>query len=220
MTKVLACATDATLVEIAGSPLWRDEFQRQSVGSAAQAIGAAASFKPNLILIDLELPSAEFLLKQLRGKDETRLSSILVLSRGEQLHEELGLLDAGANAVLRLPPSAEWDERVGPLLAVPTRKHTRLDVALRFVVQTKSSEARGKVVNMSTTGILVDCASALPMGAEVRFSLELPGFESSSGEIKGMARVVRLGEPGSYGMQFLSFEEGDRELIRRYVTFS
>jgi len=50
--------------------------------------------------------------------------------------------------------------------------------------------------------------------------LELSGFESASGEIKGMARVVRLAGPGSYGMQFLSFEEGDRELIRRYVTFS
>ena len=219
MTKVLACATEATLGELADSPVWREEFQRQAVANAAQAISAAASFRPNLILIDLELPSAESLLKQLRGKDETRESSIIVLSRGEQLAEELGLLDAGANAVLRLPPSPEWDGRVAPLLSVPTRKQTRIDAALKFVVKTKHAEVRSKVVNMSTTGMRVDCASALSMGSEVRFSLELPGFESSSGEIKGTARIVRLAGPGSYGLKFLAFEEGDQELIRRYVTF-
>jgi len=218
MTKVLACAPEATLLEIAESPLWREEFQRESVANAAQAISTAVSFRPNLILIDRELPSAEFLLRHLRSKDETRQSSIVVLSRGEQLFEELGLLDAGANAVLRLPPSSEWDGRVEPLLAVPTRKQTRISVALSFVAESKPTDARGKVVNLSTTGMLVDCSSALSMGSEVRFRLELPGFETSTGEIKGSARVVRLAGPGSYGLNFLSFEEGDGELIRRYVT--
>lgn len=218
MTKVLACAPEATVLEIAESPLWREEFQRESVANAAQAISAAVSFRPNLILIDRELPSAEFLLRHLRSKDETRQSSIVVLSRGEQLFEELGLLDAGANAVLRLPPSPEWDGRVEPLLAVPTRKQTRMTVALTFVAEAKPTDARGKVVNLSTTGMLVDCASALKMGSEVRFRLELPGFETSTGEVKGHARVLRLAGPGSYGLNFLSFDEGDSELIRRYVT--
>ena len=218
MTKVLACAPDETVREIQGSPLWREEFDRQSVASATQAISAAVALRPNLILIDRELPSAEFLLRHLRSKDETRQSSIVVLSRGEQQLEELGLLDAGANAVLRLPPSAEWDVRVEPLLAVPTRKQTRILASLEFVAEAKPAEARGRVLNLSTTGMLVDCSSALRMGAEVRFRLELPGFETSSGEVRGTARVVRLAGPGSYGLSFLDFDEGDSELIRRYLT--
>jgi CheY-like chemotaxis protein len=218
VTIVLACAPEATVQEIADSPLWREEFQKQSVASAAQAISAAVTLRPNLILIDRDLPSAEFLLRQLRSKEETRQSSIVVLSRGEQLFEELGLLDAGANAVLRLPPSSEWDDRVAPLLAVPTRKQTRIWVALEFAAEHKQVEARGKVLNLSSTGMLVDCSSALHMGSEVRFRLELPGFETSTGEIKGRARVVRLAGPGSYGLSFLGFDEGDGELIRRYVT--
>jgi DNA-binding response OmpR family regulator len=218
VTKVLACAPDTTVQEIADSPLWREEFQKQSVASAAQAISAALTLRPNLILIDRELPSAESLLRQLRAKEETRQSSIVVLSRGEQLFEELGLLDAGANAVLRLPPSAEWDDRVAPLLAVPTRKQTRIGVGLAFAAEAKQVEARGKVLNLSSTGMLVDCSSALHMGAEVHFRLELPGFETSTGEVKGRARVVRLAGPGCYGLTFLAFDEGDGELIRRYVT--
>lgn len=215
---MLACAPEATVQEIADSALWRDEFQKESVQSASQAISAAVSLRPNLILIDRELPSAEFLLRQLRSKEETRQSSIVVLSRGEQLFEELGLLDAGANAVLRLPPGPEWDDRVAPLLAVPTRKQTRIWVSLAFSAEEKQFEARGRVVNLSATGMRVDCSSALRMGAEVLFRLELPGFETSTGEIKGRARVVRLAGPGSYGLSFLGFDEGDGELIRRYVT--
>jgi CheY-like chemotaxis protein len=218
MTKVLACAPEATVQEIQGSPLWREEFQKETAASASQAITAAVALKPNLILIDRELPSAEFLLRHLRGKEETRQSSIVVLSRGEQLFEELGLLDAGANAVLRLPPNEEWDGRVAPLLAVPTRKQTRITVALAFVAEAKQEEARGKVLNLSTTGMLVDCTRALRMGAEVRFRLELPGFETSTGEVKGSARVVRLAGPGCYGVNFTGFDEGDGELVRRYVT--
>jgi CheY-like chemotaxis protein len=217
VTKVLACAPEATVAEISSSPLWRDEFQKETVASAAQAISAAVQFRPNLILIDRDLPSAEFLLRHLRSKDETRQSSIVVLSRGEQLFEELGLLDAGANAVLRLPPSEEWDGRVAPLLAVPTRKQARMHVSLTFSAESKPVDARGKVVNLSTTGMLVDCSSALRMGAEVEFRVELPGFETSTGELKGRARVVRLAGPGQYGMNFLSFEEGGEELIRRYL---
>jgi CheY-like chemotaxis protein len=217
MPRVLAFASEATLGEIEGSAVWRQDFERQAVSTAAQAISAAVSFRPQLILIDRELPSAELLLKQLRSKDETRSSSVVVLSRGEQIIEELGLLGAGANAVLRLPPGPEWDDRIAPLLSVPARKETRIAVALKSALAMKREEARGKIVNLSTTGMLVDCSSALPIGAEVGFRLELPGFETSSGEIKGSARVIRLASAGCYGMKFLGFEEGDPELIRRYV---
>lgn len=217
MIKVLACAPEAMVREIADSPVWREEFERQVAGSAPLAISAAASFQPNLILIDRELPSAEFLLKQLRSKAETRKSSIVVLSRGELLFEELGLLDAGANAVLRLPPSADWDERVEPLLAVPTRKQARLNVTLKFTAATRPAATQGKVVNLSSTGMLVDCSLSLPMGSEVAFRLELPGFEATIGEVDGTARIVRLAGPGSYGMKFTVLADGGDELIRRYV---
>jgi hypothetical protein len=68
--------------------------------------------------------------------------------------------------------------------------------------------------------MLVDCSSALTIGSEIRFKLELPGFETSSGEIRGSARVVRLASAGCYGMTFLGFDEGSSELIRRYVLVS
>jgi CheY-like chemotaxis protein len=220
MAKVLACAGEAMLREIEGSAVWREGFERHAVSTAAQAIAAAIASRPRLILIDGELAGAEALIRQLRTREETRAGSLVVLSRGEQIIEEMCLLGAGANAVLRLPPGPEWEERIAPLLSVPARKQTRLGVALGYPQAARREEARGKVVNLSTTGMLVDCSSALPIGSEVNFRLELPGFEATSGEIKGSARVVRLAAAGCYGMKFVGFEEGDPELIRRYVLVS
>src|SRR5262245_26356315 len=220
MAKVLACAGEAMLRDIEGSAVWREGFERHAVSTAAQAIAAAMASRPRLVLIDGELPSAEALIRQLRTREETRASSLVVLSRGEHMIEEMALIASGANAVLRLPPGPEWEERIAPLLSVPARKQTRLGVALGYAQASSREEARGKVINLSTTGMLVDCSSALPIGSEVNFHLELPGFETSSGDIKGSARVVRLASAGCYGMKFVGFDEGDSELIRRYVLVS
>lgn len=220
MPAILVCAPDATVRELQASPLWRDGFQKEIATTAAQAISLAPNLKPRLVVVDRDLASAEFLVRQIRSNAVTRATSIVVVARGEQLLDELGLLDAGANAVLRLPPGPDWDARVEPLLNVPMRKQTRLSVDLRFVAQMKPAHAPGRIVNLSATGMLVEVLATLPVGAEVRFSTELSGFETSSGEIKGIARVIRLAGPSLYGMSFVSFEDAGGELLRRYLLVS
>ncbi len=220
MPAILVCAADATVRELQASPLWRDGFQKEIVATAAQAISLAPNLKPRLVVVDRDLAAAEFLVRQIRANAVTRATSVVVVARGEQQLEELGLIDAGANAVLRLPPGPDWDVRVEPLLNVPTRKQTRLSVNLRFVAQMKPAHAPGRIVNLSATGMLIEVLATLPVGAEVRFSTELSGFETSSGEIKGIARVVRVAAPSLYGMSFVSFEESGGELLRRYLLIS
>ncbi|MGE0452716.1 MAG: PilZ domain-containing protein [Vicinamibacteria bacterium] len=220
MPAILVCASDATVRELQASPLWRDGFQKEIVATAAQAIALAPSLKPRLVVVDRDLAAAEFLVRQIRANAATRATSVVVVARGEQQLEELGLIDAGANGVLRLPPGPDWDVRVEPLLNVPTRKQTRLSVNLKFVAQMKPAHAPGRIVNLSATGMLIEVLATLPVGAEVRFSTELSGFETSSGEIKGIARVVRVAAPNLYGMSFASFEDGGGELLRRYLLIS
>lgn len=220
MPAILVCASDATVRELQSSPLWRDGFQKEIVGTAAQAIALAPNLKPRLVVVDRDLAAAEFLVRQIRANAVTRATSVVVVARGEQQLEELGLIDAGANAVLRLPPGPDWDARVEPLLNVPMRKQTRLSVDLRFVAQMKPAHAPGRIVNLSATGMLIEVNATLPVGAEVRFSTELSGFETSSGEIKGIARVVRVAASGLYGMRFVSFEDSGGELLRRYLLIA
>jgi len=214
MARVLLCANEATQRQLAGTAVSRDAFEVYAVASAAQGIGIALKIQPRLIVVDSELADAEFLVRQLRGRAETKAASIAVVARGEPSLEELGLLDAGVNAVLRLPPSAEWDARIATLLSIPTRKELRLHVDLQLVADDPAIQ--GRVLNLSATGMLVESIEELSVGSEARFRLELPGFATSTGEVSGRARVVRA-EGRTYGLQFVALDEGCSELIRRFM---
>jgi DNA-binding response OmpR family regulator len=214
MARVLLCADEATQRQLAGTAVSRDAFEVYAVTTVAQGIGVALKITPRLIVVDSELADAEFLVRQLRGRAETKTASIAVVARGEPSMEELGLLDAGVNAVLRLPPNAEWDARIESLLSIPTRKEIRLHVDLRLVAEAPA--IKGRVLNLSATGMLVESVEELSVGSEAQFRLELPGFATSTGEVSGRARVVRAAAR-FYGLQFVSIDEGGSELIRRFM---
>jgi DNA-binding response OmpR family regulator len=214
---VLLFAGDTVLRQLEKSPVWRDDLERVVARTSAEAIAQAASQRPRLIVVDSALPSAEQVVRQLRSNAETRVCSIVAAADGETWGAELGLLDAGANAVLRLPPGPEWDQRIQGLLSVPTRKETRIDANLTLRGEAANEEVRARVVNLSSTGMLLQTAVALKLGADLRFALELPGFETSTGEVTGEARIVRLAGPGCYGAQFLRLDSGGGELLRRYL---
>ena len=103
-------------------PLRPKELER-SVLSRQDVVGYAAhDFEearmmalvthPELVLIDRDLPRAEELILRLRADDLTREISLAVFARGEFEPSEVALLEAGANALLRLPVDPEWDLRL------------------------------------------------------------------------------------------------------------
>ena len=218
MPTVLVFASPAVLEQIEASPVWRGDLERLVVKTSTEAVSRAASVRPNL-LVDSELPAAEHVVRQLRANADTRGCSIAAVA-GDDLMGGLGMLDAGANAVLRLPPGPEWDERLQSLLEVPTRKETRIEASLTLSGELGEQKIRARVTNISVTGMLMETAMAIAVGSEFRFRLELLGFETSSGEVSGSGRVVRLAGAGRYGAQFLKLEPVGRELLRRFITLA
>lgn len=217
MPTVLVFAGEAVLRQLEKSPVWRDDLQRVLARTSAEAIAQAGAQQPRLVVVDSALPAAEHVVRQLRANAQTRACSIVAAAEAETWGAELGLLDAGANAVLRLPPGPDWDQRIQGLLSVPTRKETRIDANLTLRGHAGPEQVRARVANLSTTGMLLETASALGIGMEMRFLIELPGFETSSGEVTGQARVVRLAGAGCYGAQFLKLDSPGAELLRRYL---
>ncbi len=217
MPGILICASESVERELHASPVWRNDLDRAVARNPTEALAQAGVLKPRLIVVDRDLQLSEFLVRQLRVREASRDASILIVAAGEMSSDELGLLDAGANAVLRLPPGPEWDARVEALLHVPTRKDARIDVDLRVVGEAGDAAIRGRALNVSSTGMLVQTASALSVSSELRFRLELPGFATSTGEIDGRARVIRQAASGEYGMLFLEMEPIGAEMLRRFL---
>jgi DNA-binding response OmpR family regulator len=215
---ILICASESVERELHASPVWRNDLERAVARNPTEALAQAGVLKPRLIVVDRDLQLSEFLVRQLRTREASRSASILIVAAGEMSIDELGLLDAGANSVLRLPPGPEWDSRVEALLRVPTRKDSRIEVDLRVRGEAEEQAIRGRALNVSSTGMLVQTAVALSVSSEVAFRLELPGFATSSGEVEGRARVVRQSASGEYGMSFVEMEPIGAEMLRRFLS--
>ncbi len=217
MPTILICAGDAVVEELASSPVWREGLVREVTATADQAATLATTVRPVMVVLDSAMPRAEWLVQKLRSNAATQKISIVVVGRGELGSDELGLLTAGANSVLRLPPTTEWNAPIERLLKVPIRKETRVPVAIAFEADLGTHKTKGQVLNVSLTGMLLECPAPLDFGSELAFDFHLHGFETSSGDVRGTARVVRLAGANRYGAEFLSFVDYGGELLRRFL---
>lgn len=215
MPSVLICALDPLMDDLHGTLLWRDGIERHVAGRFADALAIAVAARPTLVIVDRDLHQAPELVRDLRADASTRATSIAVVARGELTPLELELLEAGANAVLRLPPGPEWDERLSRLLNVPVRRRVRGSVRLEFECRSGRIErTRGTVLDISVTGMRVACSAALEVGADLDFRFRLPG---SGAPIAGSGRVVRRDHAGRLGIEFYGLEGDGAQRLARFT---
>lgn len=213
---VLICAPDPLGDELHGTLLWREGMERHVANRFEDALTIAFAAHPHLIVVDRDLPQSIRLVENLRSDTATRDVSIVVVARGEFQTEELLFLEAGANAVLRLPAGPALDERLSQLMQVPARRMVRLRVRLQLEGRTAPliETAWGTVASLSASGMLVESPAAPSVGADLDFSLWLPG---SSRAVTGCGQVVRLAAPGQFGVRFYGLEGDGLERVRRFA---
>jgi hypothetical protein len=125
----------------------------------------------------------------------------------------VALLEAGANAVLRHPPSADWDERLGRLLSVPSRRNLRMHVDLEVEGFFGTEHHQGRVQNISRTGMLLEVPVQVGIGDRLRFRLHL----SMDMTVAGVASVVRLAGVNRYGCEFSEVAAWDARRLEHFL---
>ena len=208
--------------ELGQTVLSREDVVLHWAQSADEVLSTASLLKPDLILLDRDLPSADRAVTGLRRDRGTRRTSIVVIARGELDPIEVELLEHGANAILRLPVAPEWDERLERLMEVPVRRETRLPVGFEVEARTGSGieTAVATALNVSTSGMLIDTPFPLHMGDDLDFRFQLPGREGAEGEVRGCGRVVRQAGRTQFGIEFYGVEGDGRERIAAWVAAS
>ena len=214
MPQVLICAPSALEAELRATPLWRSDMERHLAARVEDAQTLAAAAAPDLVVVDRDLPRASELVTALRADAATRRSSIVVVARGDHDPLEIELLEAGANAVLRLPPGPEWETRLRALLAVPLRRQARLEVHLQIEgFRAGGVPVEGLALDLSQTGMLIEVRTALRPGDDLDLRFHTP----DKALVEARARVVRQAGPVRYGVQFASLGTAEKERIRRFV---
>jgi CheY-like chemotaxis protein len=206
--------------ELGQTVLWRRSMERRLARSIQEAVGHIQSQRPDIIVVDHRFPGAADAVARLRQEPRTRATSIVALARGDFDNSELELLQAGANAILRLPPGADWDDRLVRLLHVPIRKGARLPANLLVQDSYDNAERVLEVtaINLSVNGILVESSTELAIGEDVHFTFHLPDSPEAVAGSGTVVRVVRVAEGISqFGVELTHVQGDGRVRIKRFV---
>jgi DNA-binding response OmpR family regulator len=212
----LLCSEGDLQNELADTVLGRGGFEHHTASRLEDARVMALAARPAIVMVDRDLPRADQLVAALREDRSTRSLSIAVVARGEFTEAELGLLEAGANAILRLPAGPEWDARLNRLMAIPQRRQARFPVSFWVLAAGPAFQepvpATG--LNLSENGMLLETRVAdLDLGSELEFDVRLAGGDAFGGR----GHVVRLAGPGQYGVAFARLDERAAQVVRRFV---
>ena len=163
-----------------------------------------------LLAIHRTTSGIEPLIRTLRRSPAQKRVSIVVFSEDDFDPSEVDLMEAGANAILRLPPGDDFDERIGRLLEVPARRDVRLPVRLQ-VVATSGFGATVPTLglNLSISGVLIESNHILDMGDEIHVAFR---FEDSGEIFSANAHVTRTAGANRYGARFDVISKGEDAL--------
>lgn len=201
--------------ELGGTLLFRRSVERRRARTTEDIFRAVQAGHVSIVLLDSALPEAAAIAAQLRRDPITRPMSIAALGRTELGLSLVGLLEAGVNAILPLPPGADWDDRLTRLVHIPARKVIRFPVS--FAVGGGRGHGEpfvGRAVNLSVHGLLLESRLPLGVGEDVRLSFNLP---RPYGGVRGTGTVVRLAAPECFGIEITSVEGDGRVRIKRFV---
>ena len=215
MPVALICTQADLEPELGHTLLWRAGMERHLAGRLEDARMMAVAARPDIVVVDRELPRSDKLVAALREDPTTRGLSIVVAARGDFDPSEVELLEAGANAILRLPAGPEWDERLPRLMNVPVRREARFTVHFDVEATAGAGDPEAALaINLSMSGMLLESPIPLAVGDEIQLRFQIPETEST---IATRARVVRVGGPGLYGVEFGQVDKGASGHLRAFV---
>jgi hypothetical protein len=196
---------------------WREDLERYVVDRAEDARMLAFTAEPHVVVVEREMPGVHDLIASLRNGSFPHPVSIVAVSHVPGVPEDEEAPADGVDAVLSLPAGPAWDDRLDPLLQMPTRKDARFDV--HFDVETllrqKPAAHRGLALNISARGMLIECSDLrLRPGDDVALSLPIPGGIA----VEGRARVVRTPVEERLGLRFEAFAGNGDARVRDFVA--
>lgn len=217
MPTVLVCGQESLEAELVGSPVMAAGVDRHFASKLEQARTLALAARPEIVLIDRDLPRAVPLIEALRSDPSTRRLSIAVLARGDFDPGEVAFLEAGANAILRLPPDPSWDQRVKRLMEVAIRKAARLPVsfAIGALPAHSGTPMPATALNLSISGMLLESSLSLEVGEELGLEFVLPG---ESDPITAHGRVMRKAASTQFGLEFTTLPNTAQLALDRYLA--
>lgn len=205
-----------------GRILDRNGIDALRIATGRECLDAAARERYDLILI--RIPIGDLSVSALATGLAQRFSlnaetPLMLLADGKQYEAALGYANARVQVIDLEDSDTHLDRLVSTALGLASRAAARLQVEVEIENAESQDRRRCQTRNISTSGMLIETRTPLPVGTEFAFNFTLPERFTP---IHGRARVVRQAaelEPtaSGLGVQFLSFPEGAEQAIQAFV---
>jgi len=160
--------------------------------------------------------------REVRSSEDMKDVSIMAGLKNRSDIAAERFIEAGANACVHSPvDTEEFVSSLARLLSIPLRQAIRVMVKIRVYARDSSDFMIASTVNLSSSGMLVECEKELEWGDGVEASFYLPA-KSGFDRITVLGVIVR-DEKGrydgvkGYGIEFTEFVEGSPSIIDAYV---
>ena len=171
----------------------------------------------DLIFLDYAMPGldGEQVSRLIRADPALRDVSIVMVSEDTREITRRRSLEAGANDFVPKPvPLVEIQLRIQRLVGVAARKNTKL---LAQVEATNAAAFIGRIVNVSTSGLLLETDGDVDLGRHLALTFSVPGCET---RVRAAAQVVRRATgqgSAKWGVRFTNLDEAGRRALRDYL---
>lgn len=191
--------------------------------SGRQALEVHRRERVHLIVMDLQMPGmdGEQVTRAIRNEAELKDVSILLFADTARPGLKERSLSCGANDFIPKPfNNSELLARVWPLVNVAVRKRTALLAHVDIEKDGRAVESFvARIVNLSTSGLLLEADAMLAIGQSVRVKFFVPGCAA---QLIASAAVTRRAEGSGavlvrWGVRFLALDPAILKILRGYI---
>lgn len=219
MHKILLVDDTRHFLDLEMTFLQRAECRLLTASTGLEAIRIAKNERPDLILLDIEMPEMNGLqaCRILKADPTTQRIPIIVLTSMKMEDEARR---SGADHFLRKPiEEPRFLAEVRRFVPIKERLEGRTALSTPVTIWRDGEPTAGRITNLSRTGLFIASETVQPVGARLEVSFRLP-HDYSGREITVevlVARQAKGDEPRGFGVRFFQVPTGTRGLLEEFL---
>jgi CheY-like chemotaxis protein len=227
--KILLVDTSKVCLEIEQELLRRLPVKVFYASDGKQALDQALKLRPDLVLMDLDLPEVDGASCCAAIKEDERLVGTRVVLMTQALEQKMTACRiAGCDAIIRKPlDRKEFTTVTRNMLAVNDRLEERIPCRATVTCRLENTVFCGTLEDVSLKGIFIGSRCDMKIGAKLTVKFALPIVGATS--IESIAKVIWLNSgrgkrnlllPVGFGVEFDNLGVKDTEQIKEFIERS
>jgi len=225
MVKILLADDMRNFLDLEISFLRRTDCRILTAKDGIEALKLAKEHKPDVILLDLEMPKMTGIecTRILKNDEKLKRIPIIIVTSYPKKDE---CMKAGADDFLQKPITEEQLlKEIKKFVPIKDRSDTRVPVSILVVYKYKNKTYAAYTRDLSPSGAFIVTRDLIPIGNTIKLELELahPRVDKTK-KIKTTGEIIRQekGEEGGYliggmGVRFVDLDKKDEAEIKDFI---